>query len=129
MVQRTIILGAAGRDFHNFNVFFRDNPDYQVVIESYTDSRGDEVTLQQLTQERARQLSERFQAAGVDASRIQANGMGTSNPLANNTTPAGRTRNRRIEIHVPCWATGGMTALIREPSFRWASTVGCLKFT
>lgn len=28
---RTIIMGAAGRDFHNFNVFFRDNPTYQVV--------------------------------------------------------------------------------------------------
>ncbi len=28
---RTIIMGAAGRDFHNFNVFFRDNPNYQVV--------------------------------------------------------------------------------------------------
>ena len=28
---RTIIMGAAGRDFHNFNVFFRDNKDYEVV--------------------------------------------------------------------------------------------------
>lgn len=28
---RTVIMGAAGRDFHNFNVFFRDNPDYEVV--------------------------------------------------------------------------------------------------
>ncbi len=28
---RTIIMGAAGRDFHNFNVFFRGNPDYEVV--------------------------------------------------------------------------------------------------
>jgi predicted GTPase len=28
---RTIIMGAAGRDFHNFNVFFRDNPEYEVV--------------------------------------------------------------------------------------------------
>ena len=28
---RTIIMGAAGRDFHNFNVYFRGNPDYQVV--------------------------------------------------------------------------------------------------
>jgi predicted GTPase len=28
---RTIIMGAAGRDFHNFNVSFRDNPDYEVV--------------------------------------------------------------------------------------------------
>ena len=74
------------------------NPDYQILIEAYTDSRGDEITLQQLTQERARQLSDRFQAAGVDAARIQANGMGAANPLAPNTTVAGRTRNRRTEI-------------------------------
>ena len=29
--QRVLILGAAGRDFHNFNVRFRDNPHYEVV--------------------------------------------------------------------------------------------------
>ena len=28
---RVVIMGAAGRDFHNFNVYFRDNPDYEVV--------------------------------------------------------------------------------------------------
>ncbi|HVQ38999.1 MAG TPA: OmpA family protein [Pyrinomonadaceae bacterium] len=74
------------------------NPDYQILIEAYTDSKGDEVTLQQLTQERARQLSERMQAAGVEASRLQANGMGAANPIAPNTTLAGRGRNRRTEI-------------------------------
>jgi len=31
MPIRTLIMGAAGRDFHNFNVFFRDNQDYEVV--------------------------------------------------------------------------------------------------
>jgi len=31
MVRKVVIMGAAGRDFHNFNVFFRDNPDYQVI--------------------------------------------------------------------------------------------------
>ncbi len=29
--ERVIIMGAAGRDFHNFNTVFRDNPDYEVV--------------------------------------------------------------------------------------------------
>ncbi|WP_042699266.1 cyclic 2,3-diphosphoglycerate synthase [Thermococcus sp. PK] len=29
--KRVVILGAAGRDFHNFNTFFRDNPEYEVV--------------------------------------------------------------------------------------------------
>lgn len=31
MKTKVIIMGAAGRDFHNFNVFFRDNGDYEVV--------------------------------------------------------------------------------------------------
>ncbi len=31
MVETVIIMGAAGRDFHNFNVYFRDNPRYRVV--------------------------------------------------------------------------------------------------
>jgi predicted GTPase len=30
-MKRVLILGAAGRDFHNFNVLFRNNPDYNVV--------------------------------------------------------------------------------------------------
>ena len=29
--KKVIIMGAAGRDFHNFNVFFRSNPNYRVV--------------------------------------------------------------------------------------------------
>jgi predicted GTPase len=31
MVERVIIMGAAGRDFHNFNVYFRNNPKYHVI--------------------------------------------------------------------------------------------------
>ena len=31
MVEKVIIMGAAGRDFHNFNVYFRDNPRYHIV--------------------------------------------------------------------------------------------------
>nr|WP_199676850.1 MULTISPECIES: cyclic 2,3-diphosphoglycerate synthase [unclassified Petrotoga] len=31
MRKKVLIMGAAGRDFHNFNVYYRDNPDYEVV--------------------------------------------------------------------------------------------------
>jgi predicted GTPase len=31
MVRKAIIIGAAGRDFHNFNTYFRENPNYKVV--------------------------------------------------------------------------------------------------
>jgi predicted GTPase len=37
---RTVIMGAAGRDFHNFNVYFRNNPDYEVVAFTATQIPG-----------------------------------------------------------------------------------------
>src|SRR5438552_8589595 len=38
--RKVIILGAAGRDFHNFNVYFRDNPAYRVVAFTATQIPG-----------------------------------------------------------------------------------------
>src|SRR5438034_3405803 len=38
--RKVIILGAAGRDFHNFNVYFRDNPAYHVVAFTATQIPG-----------------------------------------------------------------------------------------
>ncbi|MCA1634735.1 MAG: OmpA family protein [Acidobacteria bacterium] len=75
-----------------------NNPGFQIVIEAYTDSRGAEIELQKLTQDRAEALAGRLVSAGVDGARIQASGMGVTNPVAANTTPAGRQKNRRIEI-------------------------------
>ena len=92
------LTAAAGTRLEPLAALLASNPDYQILIEAYSDNKGDEVSLQQFTQERARVLSERFQAAGVEPARIQANGMGPSNPVAANTTLAGRSRNRRIEI-------------------------------
>jgi outer membrane protein OmpA-like peptidoglycan-associated protein len=96
---RTATLSAASAaKLEPLAALLASNPDYQILIEAYTDSKGNEVSLQQLTQERARVLSDRFQSAGVDPMRIQANGMGASNPLAPNTTVAGQRKNRRVEI-------------------------------
>jgi predicted GTPase len=40
MVDKVIIMGAAGRDFHNFNVYFRQNKKYQVVCFTATQIPG-----------------------------------------------------------------------------------------
>lgn len=40
MKTKVLIMGAAGRDFHNFNVFFRDNGDYEVVAFTATQIPG-----------------------------------------------------------------------------------------
>ncbi len=39
-MKRTVIMGAAGRDFHNFNVYFRGNPNYEVVAFTATQIPG-----------------------------------------------------------------------------------------
>jgi outer membrane protein OmpA-like peptidoglycan-associated protein len=96
--RNATLASSASAKLEPLAALLASNPDYQILIEAYTDSKGDEVSLQQLTQERARVLSDRFQTAGVDPAKIQANGMGASNPVASNTTVAGRTKNRRIEI-------------------------------
>ncbi len=44
-MDRIIIMGAAGRDFHNFNTYFRNNPDYQVVAFTATQIPGIESRL------------------------------------------------------------------------------------
>jgi len=92
------LVAAAAAKLDQIGALLANNPDYQISIESFTDNRGDEGTLQQLTQDRARVLSERFAAAGVDVTRIQASGLGGANPVAPNTTVASRAKNRRTEI-------------------------------
>jgi outer membrane protein OmpA-like peptidoglycan-associated protein len=92
------LVAASASKLDQIGALLANNPDYQIGIESYTDNRGDEGALQQLTQDRARVLSERLAAAGVDVTRIQARGQGATNPVAPNTTIASRARNRRTEI-------------------------------
>jgi outer membrane protein OmpA-like peptidoglycan-associated protein len=96
--RSTNLVAAAAARLDQIGALLANNPDYQISIESFTDNRGEEGGLQQLTQDRARVLSERFAAAGVDVTRMQASGLGGANPVAPNTTVASRAKNRRTEI-------------------------------
>jgi outer membrane protein OmpA-like peptidoglycan-associated protein len=96
--RSTKLVAAAAAKLDQIGALLANNPDYQISIESFTDNGGNEGALQQLTQDRARVLSERFAAAGVDVTRIQASGLGAANPVAPNTTVASRAKNRRTEI-------------------------------
>jgi outer membrane protein OmpA-like peptidoglycan-associated protein len=86
-----------------------NNPEFQVFIDAYTDARGDEIALRKLSQDRAAALASRLAAAGVDAARIQSSGMGPDNPVAANSTPAARAKNRRVEITLVPFNTSAAT--------------------
>lgn len=53
-----------------------------------------------LSEARAATVRELLAAAGVPAARLQARGAGDSAPVAANDSPAGRARNRRVEIEL-----------------------------
>jgi outer membrane protein OmpA-like peptidoglycan-associated protein len=76
-------------------------PRSQIVIEGHTDSYGSDETNLSLSRQRAEAVSA-FLAAefGIPAFRMSAVGYGETQPIANNETPQGRTRNRRIDIRV-----------------------------
>jgi outer membrane protein OmpA-like peptidoglycan-associated protein len=75
------------------------HPDLRLSIEGHTDSDGDDAYNLELSQRRAdavkAHLVERFK---VDASRLQAAGLGETRPAAENTTPEGKQQNRRVEL-------------------------------
>jgi outer membrane protein OmpA-like peptidoglycan-associated protein len=72
-----------------------------VRVVGHTDSQGDAAKNQALSQRRAEAVRQALVAEGVPGSRIEASGRGAAAPVADNTTAAGRARNRRVEILLP----------------------------
>lgn len=69
-----------------------------VQVNGHTDSTGSAATNNSLSLMRANSIANYLKIQGVDASRILANGYGSSQPIASNATAAGREQNRRVEI-------------------------------
>ncbi len=67
-------------------------------ITGHTDSQGPEDYNQQLSLGRAQSVVDYFAAAGIDPARLVAVGAGETQPIADNETPEGRLKNRRVEF-------------------------------
>ena len=80
--------------------FLRDNPDRKVIVEGYTDSKGSAAYNQGLSERRANAVKNALVRAGVDPSRIVAQGYGKEYPVASNATNSGRAQNRRVEVTI-----------------------------
>ncbi len=74
-------------------------PDLRIAIEGHTDSQGDDIYNQELSERRA--VAVRLyliETYGIAANRLEAQGFGESQPVADNETPEGRQQNRRVEL-------------------------------
>ena len=76
------------------------NPATTVQIIGHTDSTGTDAINNPLSVNRAASARDYLVARGVQVSRIMIDGRGSRDPIADNSTPAGRAQNRRVEIYV-----------------------------
>jgi outer membrane protein OmpA-like peptidoglycan-associated protein len=84
----------------NFSKTLKDYSDTNVMIYGHTDNTGSDAINQPLSENRANAVKDFLLVQGVDAKRINTQGMGSSSPAATNDTEAGRQQNRRVEIAI-----------------------------
>jgi outer membrane protein OmpA-like peptidoglycan-associated protein len=72
----------------------------KILSAGYTDSKGAEDYNKKLSLRRAKSVARYTAEQGIDAQRMIIKGYGESNPVADNSTEAGRQKNRRVEIAI-----------------------------
>ena len=71
-----------------------------VRVDGHADASGKAAYNQQLSERRAQSVARSLVGIGMPAQNIHTRGMGSTKPVADNRTPAGRTENRRVSIVV-----------------------------
>jgi len=89
---------AAQENLKNLATSLQNNPQTNISIIGHTDSTGTASHNMDLSVRRAESVKSYIVGAGVSGSRLATVGKGETEPVASNSTAAGRTQNRRVEI-------------------------------
>ncbi len=76
------------------------HPGLNLEVEGHTDSVGGDEYNQRLSEQRASAVRDYLVQQGINAGSITSKGFGKTHPVADNSTPEGRQRNRRVELVV-----------------------------
>ncbi|HFA49428.1 MAG TPA: OmpA family protein [Bacteroidetes bacterium] len=75
-------------------------PGYNLYIDGYTDSQGNDFANQQLSENRVNSAADYLAGKGVSRSLMITKGHGENNPIADNSTASGRRKNRRVTFRL-----------------------------
>ncbi len=81
-------------------------PGLKLQVEGYTDNVGGEEYNQKLSENRAQAVGDFLVSQGVPLSNVTASGFGMNDPVADNSSAAGRAQNRRVQLVVSGDAIG-----------------------
>lgn len=91
--QSTEIVERIGKALHGAGI-------ERVRVDGHTDTSGKEAYNEQLSLRRAKSVGAVLTSVGMREENIRLRGLGSAEPVASNTTIAGRTENRRVSIVV-----------------------------
>jgi len=94
------IASKSDLQIEQFSRFLKENPLYNVLIVGHTDNVGTNEENLKLSQERATNVKAALLKLGIDDTRLNAIGVGETQPIADNSTQEGRLKNRRTEIRL-----------------------------
>ncbi|HEV3052092.1 MAG TPA: OmpA family protein [Longimicrobium sp.] len=94
------ILPAGRENLRQLANSLRDYPETEVLIVGHTDSQGADDYNMRLSYRRAESARVYLTQQGVPGSRIRVEGKGETEPVADNSTDAGRAQNRRVEVAI-----------------------------
>jgi outer membrane protein OmpA-like peptidoglycan-associated protein len=89
---------AAQTNLQNLANSLQKNANTNILIVGHTDDTGSDSHNMDLSVRRAESVKSYIVADNVSASRLTTSGKGEAEPIADNTTTAGRAQNRRVEI-------------------------------
>ena len=75
-------------------------PEDRIRVTGHTDSTGSVAHNEELSLRRAKAVRDVLQGRGVKPEQMLVEGMGPERPIASNSTAAGRSQNRRVELHI-----------------------------
>lgn len=98
-VNSDVIKSESFTVINQFGDAMKSNPGLKIKITGHTDSDGTDANNLSLSQKRAAAVKKYILSNyGIDAARIQTDGKGETIPVAANTTPDGKAKNRRVEF-------------------------------
>lgn len=84
----------------DLNRVLKKYPQNRIVVQGYTDSTGTDAINNRLSKERAKAVYDFLLGSGLQTKSITYIGYGSSNPIASNSTAAGRAQNRRVVLSI-----------------------------
>ncbi len=98
--SKSNVKGTSATTLNKLAGIFKEYPKSYILVEGHTDSAGPEDYNMKLSQQRAESVTTYLIAQGINQGRFTTKWYGELQPKADNATPEGKSKNRRVELAI-----------------------------